>query len=294
MKKQNLLLTMAFGALCASCTLNEEFPSDSPKAEMSPYSFNLYTRTADGNVEDSGELTSLHAYAYGDGEFLSYFDISNYTTGSFQLNLPEKGDKKIYFLANHTKLAGLSDNPSESQLQEQVHVAENSSDSAPLFLSGNASVAATGTTTDITLTRSVARIDLNAGEDPLMSITGVEISGTADRTYIFGRSDYNIPAEAESVTYTKTLTTALQGQADGASKQEGVFYVYENGTQPTKVTITGTYNGIATQVEATCPANMKRNFIYTVKLGKVGQEITGTIVIAPWEDGGTIDAVPGF
>ena len=74
MKKQNLLIAMAFGALCASCTLNEEFPSDSPTAETGTYPFNLYTRTATGDVTGSQNITSLHAYVYSDGAFLSSFN----------------------------------------------------------------------------------------------------------------------------------------------------------------------------------------------------------------------------
>lgn len=292
MKKQNLLIAMAFGALCASCTFNEEYSTDSPKEAAGAYPFNLYSRAANGDLTGASDLTSLHAYAFGDGTYLRSFDVLNYTNGNFQLDLPNKGDKKIYFVANHTKLAGLDD-VSESELQEQVYISAKDLASAPLFLSGAASVTASGSSTDITLTRSVARIDLNAGEDPLMMITDVEISGTADRAYIFGHSDYSIPTASETVTYTHTLDTPLSGQTGGNTK-EGVFYVYENGDRPAKVIITGTYNGIATQVEATCPARLKRNYVYTVKLGKVGQEITGTIIIAPWESGGDIDAVPGI
>ena len=290
MKTTNLLIALAFaGTFCISCTQDDSFSTPSQEtAGENLFKFSLPTRSGD---KAGGIVSSLHAYAFSEGNYLRKFENINVTTDNFQLSLPADKQKKLFFLANHTPLT--INNESTFSEAEALKSVSSAATATPPEVSLYAKVSAGTSTTenvDISLIRGVARIDINPGTDNKMSIDSIGFTGGADRTYLFSDTPADIPADAAGVVYKKKYDTPLAGGAVTIEKQE-VFYVYENGSKEANITVYGKYNGIDIEVKAKAPS-MTRNKIYTIKLQNVGQVISGTIDITPWGTGDDIIATP--
>lgn len=289
MKTKNLLTVLVFaGTFCASCTQDDSFSTPSQEATGEDlFKFTLPTRAGD---KADGVVSSLHAYAFSEGQYLRKFENIDVSTDNFQLSLPADKQKKLFFLANHTPLTVYEDTFSEAEALKSVSSPTPATPPAVfLYAKVSAGTAATENV-DISLIRGVARIDINPGTDNKMSIDSIEFTGGADRTYLFSDTPANIPADAAGVIYKKKYDTPLTGGADITGKTE-VFYVYENGSKEADITVFGKYNGISIEVKAKAPS-MTRNNIYTIKLQGVGQVISGTIDITPWGTGDDIIATP--
>lgn len=289
MMKKNLLIVLAFaGALCTSCSQEDTFSTTVPqKAGNDLFKFNLPLRADD---KTGGIVSSLHAYAFSNGNYLRKFENIDVSTDNFQLSLPADKQKTLYFLANHSALTVDENTFSETELLK-VTGSTDTTTPPPVFLYAKASVGSnTSERVDISLIRSVARIDINPGTDNKMSIDSIRFTGGADRTFLFSDTPSTIPADAAGVIYTKRYSTPLVGGVSDAENSE-VFYAYENGAKEAEISVFGKYNEIDVEVNAKVPS-MVRNHIYTIKLQGVGQIISGSIEISPWETGDDIIATP--
>lgn len=296
-KKEFVALAIAV-TLFASCAEEESFSSAAEldgKSEFYKFSLQSDQLSGDGSSEI---LSSLHAYAYssneaGNGALLKVFEnlsIKAENNYAFTLQLPATGKKKLYFLANTSPLSTSLSN--ESNLREAVIISSGSS-SADMFYSAEVSALEGGSdaTIAVKLIRGVARIDVNAGDDVNMAINKITYFGGADRAYVLQKSDFSAPtASTTGVNYEYQFNPALEGGGKNSIK-ENVFYVYENGTTEASIIIDGIYNGAPVSITQKLPA-LKRNSKYTVKLVQMGQQIQGTVEIAPWDDGGEIPVNP--
>lgn len=287
--KKKIFIVLAFaGSLCTSCTQDDAFSTIQPeKTSNNMFKFSLPLH-ADDKV--GAIISSLHAYAFSNGDYLRKFENIDVSTDNFQLSLPADKQKTLYFLANHSPLAVEENTFSETELLKAT-TSTATTTQPTVFLYVKASVGSNANErTDISLIRGVSRIDINPGTDNKMSIDSIKFIGGADRTFLFSDTPATIPADAAGVIYTKKYAIPLTGGADVTESSE-VFYAYENGAKEANITVFGKYNGIDIEVNAKAPS-MVRNHIYTIKLQGVGQVISGTIEISPWETGGDIIATP--
>lgn len=303
MLRKKVFLALAIATtLFASCSQDENLPNVAVQDRKSEiYKFKLQSDQLVGDgVQET--LSSLHAYAYAsstdanNGTLLKAFDnisIDAPNNNGFSLQLPATGNKKFYFLANTSSLT----TPvitTESSIRDAVVVSTGSA-SATMFYSKEMDQAIeSGNTSPITvkLIRGVARIDVNAGEDANVEIQKITYTGGSDRTYAFLKSDASTPSTGvKGVNYEYEFSTPLKGIETTGNLKEGVFYVYENGTNKATIFIELLYNGSPMRVQKEMP-KLNRNTKYTVKLVEIGQQITGTVEIAPWADGGDIPVNP--
>lgn len=286
MKQKSLFIVLALaGALCTSCSQDESFNANSSgNASEGMFKFSLNA----SDPTNGNALSSLHTYAFSDGQLIRKFENLDVTATSFQLSMPADKPKNLFFIANHTPLAIETGVP-ETTLSQIT--SSSAADTPPaIFLSTKASVGTNVTeTAEVSLLRGVARIDLYPGTDDKLAIDSVVYEGGADRTFLFQTTPATVPADAAGVKYKKTYDTPLIGGADVTNSE--VFNVYENGTNEVKIYVYGMFNGVPIKVIATAPA-MVRNKIYTVKLESVGQTIQANIGIKDWEIGGDIIATP--
>lgn len=291
MKTKNLLTVLALaGTLCTSCSQDDSFsPTPSEKTENDLFKFNLLTGYS-GTEGGGHTVSSLHAYAFSEGNYLKKFENIDVSANNFQLSLPADKPKNLFFLADHMPLT-INEESTFSESALLASVSSAALTPPDVYLYAKASVGITANErADISLIRGVARIDINPGTDANMSIDSIQFAGGADRTYLFSDTPANIPADATGVVYKKKFGTPLAGGV-GPTDNTEVFYVYENGAKEVNITIYGKYNGIDVEVTAKAPS-MARNHIYTIKLQGVGQIIVGDIDIKPWEDGDDIIATP--
>lgn len=179
-----------------------------------------------------------------------------------------------------------------------------------------------GTTINVDLTRTVARIDL-VNKTPNLAITGCVVKNTIDKSYLLPQTTWANPTSSKRITVkamndwnTKfttnggvAYTTEGTGTLDEKNTLKHVLYLYEDGAsetprptvevsytltidgkkKPGKVSVALSENG-GTKAAAFFPA---RNTLYKIQLGD-GKEVTDKvtvtkIVVEDWKQGDKID-----
>lgn len=266
------------------------------------------------------------------GKFSKTYPITDYeTTGNTcSFTLDDAGVYYGYIVANTSKGTELADLTKGTSTEDDFfNIIEDTDPGADLASSTNFFMVSRRTLLDVdgdadtslgtvTLTRCVARIDIDATAITGLAITKVEVQNRYKKTLLVRG---NIPADAtlsaatptDTKTYTRGTNSgevpALDGTTAGQDhalvtdqEWQGVIYCYEN-IDPTStvVKITHTLNGVASTTTVNfADANVdpstsvaagqavKRNNIYTVKLidgapSPTLNDIQSTITVTDWD-----------
>ncbi|MBD5358104.1 MAG: hypothetical protein HDR88_14060 [Bacteroides sp.] len=162
--------------------------------------------------------------------------------------------------------------------------------SAPIFFSSVEELDPEANSLNVSMTRGVARIDINNAKENLQ-IETLTVENAAAESYVF-------PVEG-SVCESATLTYSCN--FDGLQGlKKGVVTLFES-ANPVTVTLTGLADGEPVEITMQTPA-IKRNKVYTVSLASdtpvnpddPGQTTTvkSTITVADWEDGDDYSPAP--
>lgn len=154
-------------------------------------------------------------------------------------------------------------------------------DSAPMFMSGCASVAPEQMSCELTMRRGVARIDLDA-RDADMDISRITVDDAPSASYVFANEGGKC---ASPVTvYTHTFENAPAGI------EESVFLLFESAAE-VHITVHGTADGTPVEVPAVIPA-VDRSKVYTLRVYDNDASVKAEFSVADWGDGGTINGQP--
>lgn len=163
--------------------------------------------------------------------------------------------------------------------KKTVSTGENS---APLFLSGWTSLDPNQMDCELTMIRSVARIDIDASEAE-MEISEIIVNDAPAESYVFpGQNEH--PADGGTVSYTHTFTSSPTG------RENGVFMLFECDHE-VNVTVKGSANGSAVEIPAAIPA-VERNKVYTIRVFKKDTTVKASFSVADWEEGGIVSGNP--
>lgn len=255
------------------------------------------------------------------GKFFETIKITDYNSGdgTCSFTLSDAGVYYGYIIANTSKgtaLTGLTVGTSTED--DLFNIIEDTDPGTNLAASTNFLMTSKRTLLDVdgdadtalgtvTLTRAVARIDIDVTAVDGLAITEVKVENRYKKSLtIRGNSPADATLTAATPTDTKTYTRGTSsGQvaalSDGTGlvndqQWQGVIYGYENINTNTIVTITHTLNGVASQTivdfaDANSGAGqaLKRNNIYTVKLTSevltpTLQNIVSTITVVDWDN----------
>lgn len=168
---------------------------------------------------------------------------------------------------------------SEGEFALMKVTSPDDADSAPLFYSGWSVITAQQRNCELTMTRSVARIDLDARE-AAMDITEVTVEDAPAASYVFVTDAGKL--DAPTTTYTHTCFGAPQGV------EKGIFTLFESGKE-VHVTVHGKVDGIETSVQAFIET-VDRGKVYTLRVYEKNAMVNASFIVADWEDGGLLDA----
>lgn len=349
MKRLKYISALALSAILgmSSCS-NDKLSTSAPSASSSSKGYKV-SLTLNGNKsktrafafntggfdrEKAIDGTKLYAVVFDQqGKFSKTYDVEGYnsSTGDCYFTLDEAGVYYGYIVANTSKGTALKALTTGTSIEddfyniiEDTDPGSNNETSTNFLMTSKRTLfdvdgdskdaldaAADGTDLgNITLTRAVARIDIDATAITGQEITKVEVENRVVKSLLVrGSSPSSLTSQYDTETYTRGTgagqipaldgTTASQDHAYVDAQQwQGVIYGYENIDDNTVVKITHTLNGVASTTTVDFSTinggqRLKRNNVYTVKL--VNEALTPTltsiaaaITVLDWDDSVTL------
>lgn len=255
------------------------------------------------------------------GKFFETIQITDYNSGdgTCSFTLSDAGVYYGYIIANTSKGTALTGLTAGTSTEDDLfNIIEDTDPGTNLAASTNFLMTSKRTLLDVdgdadtalgtvTLTRAVARIDIDVTAVDGLAITEVKVENRYKKSLIIrGNNPDDTSLGTATPTDTKTYTRGTSaGQVNALSdgtglvndqQWQGVIYGYENINTNTVVTITHTLNGVASQtIVDFADANsgtgqaIKRNNIYTVKLtnevlSPTLSNIVSTITVVDWDN----------
>lgn len=283
LKNIGCLMIASTMSLLSSCTLEEHFREKVVEVEY-PFQLEIPTFTTEDMNMGIEQYPQCHIYAFGEGNSLlkSYEYINYDDNGYFTVPLDMR-TRNLYMLLNEEPFILHEEGFEESSILNSVHVSSENSE-PDVFMSGVKELSVIlpdGETDQFPVVYGLARIDVdvNPGDDKSLVVKSMKISGCPDRTFIFPKEDGSIPENSISMTYKKAFLPFLQK----GELKKGAYFVYENGPVPVTITMYCIYDGVEVTVDVPVET-LKRNYVYTVKLTDIGQNIIGTVLVEEWLD----------
>lgn len=270
--KTNLSLLFVFSfLLLTGCNSTEE-----KEEKVLPIQRKLALRmsTSETNISDKvnqQEISNLSGYLFEGGILTEiYPNLSVNDAGIVGgMSVPDKTDAHLYLLANIGELpeAGLFIKGSflENSLKDLALVSEPFlKQGAPLAMAGYRDIGSilSEKDTEFSLTRSFARIDIEPASG--IAIKNILVDHVAQSGYLLPQSSVQIPANTVKGQLEKNYEQPLE------TKEEGVFYFYEQTGDAPTVTVTAQIDGKEEILTTTLPDTILRNQIYYLKITSEG------------------------
>ena len=237
-------------------------------AESTISSITVYGVESAGNADKLFDLTALPPSGH------PYTLLRKYTS--------------LYAIANNGSLTIPAGATTRTAL-EALTGSFASAPASPFLMSGTISVADKSVTTvTIELVRAVAKVEINAQDFVIQSVT---VQSTPNMGYVFGKSPFAIPSGGSFAKVNYPLVNY--------SSSNNIFYVAENvgATTPTQFLVTGTYLGKTANytfslTKGGTKVDILRNTHYVVKVTAITQDdFIINVTIKQWDDVNDLDEV---
>ncbi len=262
----------------AACSDKEDMPIAGGDNDASGFSLALKGMPAApaGAPASSGQ-EALSVFQFGPEGLFSKNIISSYDPEG--IDLVKGTTRALYCVSGIT--VDVANETTEAEFAATTVSSEDGANSAPLFLSGTASINAAQMQCELTMKRGVARIDIDA-RDADMDISSITIEDAPSLTYIF--SAESVVPDAPTISYTHEYATAPN------DFQKGVFMIFESDKE-VHVSVHGSVDGM----EITVPAvieTVERNKVYTLRIYDKNATVKASFSIADWEEGDILTGKP--
>lgn len=272
----SLMLTLLFVHSCSN---------DSQDTTREPMEHKFQLRTEMSGIE----LTNINAYLFSKGTLVGILSDLPIIESVVKVKLDV--NTQVYFLAGFDVLPNSLTSLEVNKTSINTFLSlcsnpleETAFSAATRFFTGHSkgSLNADANRHEITMTYSLAHLNLDTSSDPLIKIDRIVANNIPLSSLLF-ESQAN--ASTENNGTSGTVVKAFETPISGIHK--GVIYLYES-SSPIPMTIYGTYKQEPITVTISI-ASIKRNSNYTVKIRRNGASINGSIDLEPWGDGGIIE-----
>lgn len=296
MKHLSVIISVLFSILCIGCS-KEDFDTGKTNDIQNEHSLRLlvYTPTSE-TVLNTDLLGSIEAYLFKEGVLSDVYknltvDKNGYTTIS---SLAEEG--QIYFFVNTGKLLnGITEEI--GRLKETELLATTISSSSPQadgekpVMTGKADLTGSQeSSTQVLLTRAIARIDLKIADDADIQINRISMDNIHCEAFLFPQNPVSSPSGAALAKIDTTFDTPLS-----PGEHTGLVYLYEQVGDGIPVELHGTLEGDPVTLSLALPDTIHRNCIYKIKLfcgDNANLQASISVENESWETEETITAKP--
>lgn len=269
-----LLLFVFYG-----CYAEEKFSSQPATLNIQLLASNMSSGTA---IPNEFQLNDVVGFRFENGVLKEQFSqLVPDENGMLNLQ-PTQMSGILYILANASSAiqnAGLK--AEETHIEEFLNMTADTGAMTEngLTMSGHMQLDKNMGSASVTLTRSVARIDISSPFEQV-KVHNVKIDGIATEGYINSQEQPHLPENAVVTTYEKNYE-----EAPFENGEETLCYVCEQGTETHSVEVLiTTSEGAWHRLHTSLPA-IRRNTIYTLKIYGNGAELSLEAVASEWENG---------
>ena len=267
-----ILGTMAL----ASCSDKDEMPATGGGDAASDFSLALKGMPVAAGAAATDYQDAVSVFQFGPDGLFSKNVISSYDPEGINL---VKGTTRALYCVSGIEIDAAEDATADGFALTTFSTMEGAA-SAPLFLSAFSAIEPSQMNCELTMTRGVARIDIDA-RDADMDITSITVDDAPVATYVFpGKA----PLETETTVYTREYTEVPTGTDKGA------FMLFES-AKAVNVTVHGNADG----TEITVPAvieKVERNKVYTLRVYDKNATVKASFTVADWEEGDSFNGAP--
>lgn len=296
MKHLSVIISVLFSILCIGCS-KEDFDTGKTNDIQNEHSLRLLVYTPNSEtVLNTDLLGSIEAYLFKEGVLSDVYknltvDKNGYTTIS---SLAEEG--QIYFFVNTGKLLnGITEEI--GRLKETELLATTISSSSPQadgekpVMTGKADLTGSQeSSTQVLLTRAIARIDLKIADDVDIQINRISMDNIHCEAFLFPQNPVSSPSGAALAKIDTTFDTPLS-----PGEHTGLVYLYEQVGDGIPVELHGTLEGDPVTLSLALPDTIHRNCIYKIKLfcgDNANLQASISVENESWETEETITAKP--
>lgn len=296
MKHLSVIISVLFSILCIGCS-KEDFDTGKTNDIQNEHSLRLLVYTPNSEtVLNTDLLGSIEAYLFKEGVLSDVYknltvDKNGYTTIS---SLAEEG--QIYFFVNTGKLLnGITEEI--GRLKETELLATTISSSSPQadgekpVMTGKADLTGSQeSSTQVLLTRAIARIDLKIADDADIQINRISMDNIHCEAFLFPQNPVSSPSGAALAKIDTTFDTPLS-----PGEHTGLVYLYEQVGDGIPVELHGTLEGDPVTLSLALPDTIHRNCIYKIKLfcgDNANLQVSISVENESWETEETITAKP--
>lgn len=259
----------------ASCSDKEDMPVAS--GDGSKISVTLKGLFAPAGAPAASQQEALSVFQFGTDNLFSKSILNSYNPEAINL---VKGSTKTLYCVSGIELEATEEISEAEFALSTVGTAEGDN-TAPLFLSGWSSLEASQMDCEISMTRGVARIDLDA-RDADMEIKSITVDNAPSATYVFTTAKGVL--DAPTTVYTHEYAVAPD------DVENGVFMLFESNKE-VNITVHGTVDGVDIDVPASLPS-VERNKVYTLRVYDKNASVKAVFSVTDWEDGGLVAGKP--
>ncbi|MGL5895325.1 MAG: hypothetical protein ACRCZM_12055 [Bacteroidales bacterium] len=279
--KARLALLLVGGLLVSSC-------SDRDESVVGGVSSQMQLSIGNGASVSSEDLDNVSALLYTQDLLSKRLDnMKPDAEGLFMVATDKTNADKLVFLAGDYTLPTSEFIGDYSQLCGLVTPAVDFNSSFPsLFYTGQRKLSSlTDNLLEMSLTRSVAKLELKKITHLPVELDSCIISNLADRAYIIPGNE----VVCDGVKYLSRSMGVDELPVLGSEPQT-IAYLYESTGEASKVHLYVSINGVKSVLTATLPKVIERNKRYEIGVNSNGVVVFTHLEVLPWEVGNDSEA----
>ena len=252
----------------------------------------LNFNVASDKTEIADAIEHMDIYAITEDVFsYKYSDVSSNSEGNYPIALSNFKNTVLLFVANGNKVPL---DPIDIGVTSYADFAGKSTpttdykSSQPIsfYTAAQDISAVTNNHVAVSLTRSLARLDLKIQPGVNLKVDSCVITNIADRSHIF-QSQTLLHPEAQLVSAS---IDGAHFTATDTAPQEGFITIYESENTGAKAVFYVKLNGVKNILNVLLPERIERNKKYGITINSHGATLSSSIVVLPWDDGCDTDA----
>lgn len=287
---KSILLLFLSLFLLASCEKGE---NDIPASKSNVLLRIGAIGTGSSVLADSHQFSDLSGYLFVEGVLTEIYPELSVAEGGFVEGMTIAGNPgaHLYLLGNTSNVLDvggfIKGTLKEADFKKTVITAVALPDNGvyPVMTAWTELKGQTvSTPVELMMVRAFARLDIEPESGVL--IEEVALANAAHSAYLLAQEPVNTPEGSKRGRLLKKYSTPLD------QKEEGLFFLYEQVTKESVVTITATIEGVKNVLTVALPDVIKRNLVYNIKVTTVGANLQATVQELPWGTGETVEGTP--
>ena len=288
MKKYAIIAAAAMAGMAVTACSKDEAGPDAVEKRMQVTVGIAGYETPDGAVatDEREDVEDIRACMFEDGRLKSVHHPSEVESGEYSFDV-ERTAGTLYVVANAGRIRDFESMCTVGTDEELwlAMTAETDNGVPVRFLSGKAGLDGMEEAASVTLTRSVARIDLRIRTVGRAVVEELTFRGAAMRTGVFAAAGKVSEEHGDIV---------IRPEVPYTEDTAGVARLYEQESSGPVLVVRAVIDGREYEMEAELPKSVSRNRIYVAYVTKEHADRDAVLTVEEWSDGGGTDLTPDF